>query len=98
MIPIKICHHGDLQTVYVEKVTIDGIWGRHSSQKQDTKLWPNRNVRILKIGSQKVQTWAEFQREKSDYYDMIQTIKAEKKKQLYKDAYRHGKKYKDDGK
>ena len=92
IIPIRIMYFGDLQTIYIERITTTRVWGRHFAQPQSIKLFPNSNIEILKIGAQRVQSKAEFKQEKEDYYDMLSTIAGERKQQLYKDAYRHGKK------
>ena len=92
MIPIRIKYLGDLQTVYIERVTNTAIWGRHYAQAQPIKLHPNRNVEIIKIGANIVQTKEEFKQEKEDYYDALSCLYKERKQQTYKDAYRHSKK------
>ena len=88
-IPIKIKRWGDVLTVYLTQVKNDTIWARHYNEVQDTRIFPTQHVRILKIGSEEVQTKESYLEEFKIYKEYMKLKKHEEYKMLYRGAIRH---------
>lgn len=87
--PIKIKRWGgDLLTVYITHIKNDIVWARHYNEQQDVRIFPTKQVEILKIGSNEVQSKADYDKDIEDILAYEKEKNIEFRKQMYRDAAR----------
>lgn len=89
-VPIKIKRWGgELLTVYITKCMGNDVWALNCNEKQEVLIYPTRNVVILKIGNEVVQSKERYLEDFEAYKEVERYLKHLEYRELYRGAKRH---------